>query len=230
MSHAALVISGTRIIYNEGEKEIGIRVENVGNNPSLAQAWLAEYSTDETINDGLANQGTDNIPFFITPPAFRVNPGEAQTIRMLFSGSETLAKDRESLFSFNLLDIPPSTNENKNALHIAVSSKLKVFYRPKAIQSVAKNFEQTTKVNINANQSQFTIDNSAPFYMNFTALNIIDGNKVIKEIKLTMAAPFSINTYHLNENDIKLLQKYKNIELVYLNDYGSKKNLKIKSN
>lgn len=51
-----------------------------------------------------------------------------QHIRLIFTG-KGLPKDRESLFLFNILEIPSINSDNENHLQIAVKSKLKLFYR-----------------------------------------------------------------------------------------------------
>ena len=48
----------------------------------------------------------DAAPFIVLPPIVRIEPGKGQSWRSVFNGSR-LPQDRESLFWFNLLDIPP---------------------------------------------------------------------------------------------------------------------------
>ncbi len=67
--------------------------------PSLTQVW---------VDDGrVQNQPEkDAAPFIVLPPIVRIEPGKGQSWRLVFNGSR-LPQDRESLFWFNLLDIPP---------------------------------------------------------------------------------------------------------------------------
>ncbi len=52
----------------------------------------------------------------------------------MFNGSR-LPQDRESLFWFNLLDIPPEPKNGKtdNYLQLAIRSRIKLFYRPAGV-------------------------------------------------------------------------------------------------
>lgn len=39
-SNAGVIIGGTRVIYNEGKKDVNISVENPDDIPYLIQAWI----------------------------------------------------------------------------------------------------------------------------------------------------------------------------------------------
>ncbi|PLM40663.1 pilus assembly protein, partial [Klebsiella quasipneumoniae] len=96
---ASMVIDGTRIVFPGDKKEIAVRATNVGETPSLTQVW---------VDDGRVQNRPekDSAPFIVLPPIVRIEPGKGQSWRLVFNGSR-LPQDRESLFWFNLLDIPP---------------------------------------------------------------------------------------------------------------------------
>ncbi len=76
----------------------------------------------------------DAAPFIVLPPIVRIEPGKRQSWRLVFNGSR-LPQDRESLFWFNLLDIPPEPKNGKtdNYLQLAIRSRIKLFYRPAGV-------------------------------------------------------------------------------------------------
>lgn len=124
---ASMVIDGTRIIFPGDKKEIAVRATNMGETPSLTQVW---------VDDGrVQNQPEkDAAPFIVLPPIVRIEPGKGQSWRLVFNGSR-LPQDRESLFWFNLLDIPPEPKNGKtdNYLQLAIRSRIKLFYRPAGV-------------------------------------------------------------------------------------------------
>ena len=67
---AGIVISGTRVIYPAQSREITVQVQNVGDGPSLVQAWIDSGDPEQTA------ESTD-APFVLTPPIGRVEPGRS---------------------------------------------------------------------------------------------------------------------------------------------------------
>lgn len=100
LSQAAIVITGTRVVYPESSREVNVRLTNVEQSPVLVQAW---------IDDGNAGASPDEIkvPFVLMPPVFRVEPKKGQTLRVMYTGDD-LPKDRESVYWLNVLEIPQS--------------------------------------------------------------------------------------------------------------------------
>lgn len=122
-------IHGTRIIYPAEEREVTVSVDNVGKAPRLLQVWVDNGDERATAESAVA-------PFLLTPPISRVEPGKGQSFRLMFTGGE-LPQDRESVFWFNVLEVPPKpeqkTDEAVNYLQFAVRTRLKIFYRPKGL-------------------------------------------------------------------------------------------------
>ena len=92
------------------------------------QSWIDTGDMNSQPNSAKA-------PFIILPPVARVDGGQSQALRIMYSGAP-LAADRESLYWLNVLDIPPelSGTEGKNYLQFAVRSRLKLFFRPKGLK------------------------------------------------------------------------------------------------
>ena len=131
LANASVVITGTRVIYPADQREVNIQLSNTGDVPALVQAWVEPYTDPSAPEHDVKEQ---DIPFVLSPPVFRINPKEGQTIRLMYVGSD-LPQDRESVFYFNVLDIPPAPSAGKadNFLQLAINSKLKLFFRPTAV-------------------------------------------------------------------------------------------------
>lgn len=55
---------------------------------------------------------------------------------MALPAAASLPKDRETLFYFNVREIPPKSDK-ENVLQVALQSRLKLFYRPESIKKKA---------------------------------------------------------------------------------------------
>ncbi|HBV8970905.1 TPA: molecular chaperone [Klebsiella oxytoca] len=126
---ADIVITGTRFVYPEKEKEVTVKIDNVGKTPALVQVWIDDGNPDATPE-------TARAPFTLTPPINRIDGGKGQTLRIMYTG-ETLPLDKESLFWLNVLEIPASRKDKNNQLQLAVRSRLKIFFRPQGLPGIA---------------------------------------------------------------------------------------------
>ncbi len=126
-ARAALVLSDTRLVYHAAAHEAWIDVLNVGKQPALMQAWIDSGNPSATPQD-------TRVPFVVTPPMARIDAGQRQTISVVFTGAR-LPTDRESLYWFNLLDIPPEPHlkPGTNFIQFAVRTRIKLLYRPASL-------------------------------------------------------------------------------------------------
>ena len=163
---ADIVISGTRIIYPQSSKDVVVNLDNHGTKPLLVQTWLDDG------RDGV-NPEELKLPFIITPPVSRIDPKKGQSVRITYTGSP-LPQDRESLFWFNVLEIPPKSKaadkENLNQVQLAFRTRIKFFYRPdglkgSAVKLVAHNNSpynvSVSAVTIKASQKTYDVDHKA---------------------------------------------------------------------
>ncbi|MCC3263204.1 fimbria/pilus periplasmic chaperone, partial [Paenibacillus polymyxa] len=83
------------------------------------------------INNPQSTPENADAPFVASPQIFRMAPHSGQMVRLSFVG-QPLARDRESLFYLNFLQVPAvrQTDSDKNKLLLVVTNRLKVFYRP----------------------------------------------------------------------------------------------------
>lgn len=129
-AQAAVQISGTRVIYPAGQREVTVNVHNGGDTPRLLQVWVDNGNSEQTAENAQS-------PFLVTPPIARVNAGKGQALRVIHAGGD-LPVDRESVFWLNVLDIPPQPKKiagsEQNILQFAVRSRIKIFYRPQGLE------------------------------------------------------------------------------------------------
>ena len=123
-AQASVVIDSTRIVYPQNDKEVTLRLKSKNHTPVLIQAWLDSGDEHSTPDQAIA-------PFVVTPPIARMEPGKQQVLRLAYTG-ETLPSNRESLFWFNLLEVPSQSlgAQRADQLQFAFRSRIKVFFRP----------------------------------------------------------------------------------------------------
>nr|WP_314267234.1 molecular chaperone [uncultured Moellerella sp.] len=216
--HANIIIHSTRIVYPEGNKEVAAQLQNTGINPALVQAWLDDGDPESTPE-------TTNVPFILTPPVVKIESQSGQQLRIKFTGG-SLAKDRESLFYLNVLDIPPIDEavQDKNLMQIAIRSRIKVFYRPNNLAFPVEKISSNTRLTIN--NSIGTLENNTPYYLNILALK--ENKKSVNLLEEgTMVPPYSQFQIPLKNT---LLKSNKSVQLTIVNDYGSTEEITIPTN
>lgn len=166
-AHAGVLIDATRIVYPAQEREVTVKFTNKGQGPVLMQIWVDRGDSQSKPQDA-------DAPFLATPPIFRLDPLKGQSVRLAFTG-ETLPQDRESLFWFNALEIPPlPQNADGNMMQIAVRSRMKLFYRPSGLPGdLPKAIAQVTwSVQRQADSYVLRGENSSPYHLSFSALSL----------------------------------------------------------
>lgn len=128
---AGVVIVGTRIIFEAKDKDRTIQLNNQDDAPAMIQAWIDAGDAD-------AKASEIRVPFVLTPPLARIEPRQGQSLRLLHTpqAMPELPTDRESVFYFNVLEIPPRREAalDENLLQLAVRSRIKLFYRPVSLE------------------------------------------------------------------------------------------------
>ncbi|MEO3989980.1 fimbrial chaperone [Pseudocitrobacter cyperus] len=168
---ADIVLSSTRIIYKAAMKDATIRMENKGERPLLVQSWF-------DTGDQNADPGSINVPFVATPPVSRVDAKQGQTVKVTYTGSQPLASDRESIFWFNVLEVPPklpdSEAKGKNLLQLAFRTRIKLFYRPDGLEGTASEApaKQQWQLRQTGGHAVIHITNPTPFYISFNSINL----------------------------------------------------------
>jgi len=211
VSHATLadiVISGTRVIYPQSAKDVTVKMENRGNKPLLVQTWLDD-GRDTTNPQAL------RLPFIVTPPVSRVDPAKGQTVRITYLG-QPLPTDRETLFWFNVLEVPPKAKaaDEQSMLQLAFRTRIKLFYRPDGLQgdpAVAAGQLKWSQQN-----STLTARNDSPYYVSLAKIDASVGGKKVA-IEPHYVAPFASHSYSLKATGAAHVA---NVAYSAINDFG----------
>lgn len=212
-AQADMTIDTTRIIYLGGKRDVTFKVSNISNEqPSFVQLWLDDGNSSATAEDAVS-------PFNLTPPVARINAGASQVVRMVFTG-EPLPPDRESIFYFNMLELPQKSAAD-NKLSFAVRTRIKVFYRPQGIKGEPANVLDQVTWKIVQKDKEWVAEgsNPTPFYLSFFSLNLDDNEKFEFFVDGDMLPPMGKLSIRLGEVG-KMKQSYKAIKVNYINDYG----------
>lgn len=212
-----IIVNGTRFIYPGNDKEITVQLNNTADRPALAQAWLDNGEPGATPD-------TITTPFTISPPISRVDGKSGQTLRIKLANPAGLAKNRESVWWLNILEIPPvmadSRNEGKNILQLAIRSRFKLFYRPAGLGNRAQAGE---KLVLTGQGNRLSIANNSPFYL--TVSNVLRNGKNINP-KTTMIAPNASETISLSST----VKRGEILTVHNINDYGTEVPVKLAVN
>lgn len=167
---AGIVIESTRYLYKEGDREISAQIENKDEIPYLIKSWVE------------MPQGTTPA-FMATPPLFRLEGKQKNTVRIFSTGNVNAPTDRESTYYFNVMAIPPAddTYVENNTIQLAVRHRMRLIYRPKSLSGLSINSE-AQKISWHKSGSKLTINNPTPFFYYFNTVTI-GGREIKNEIK-----------------------------------------------
>ncbi|PLQ00447.1 fimbrial biogenesis chaperone [Cupriavidus pauculus] len=189
-AHASVVISGTRVVYNAKESETTIKLTNEGKTPSLTQVWIdrGEVNDDPSLIDA---------PFTVSPPVSRIDPGKAQTLRIVYTG-EPLAEDKELVFWLNVLDIPPKTSDGTeaNKLQLAFRSRIKLFFRPTGIQGSA--VDAPDQIQWTLVPGGIEARNPTAYHVSFASIEVTAGGRNVKAETVGMVDPGASKVFTLS--------------------------------
>ncbi|PFH11521.1 P pilus assembly chaperone PapD [Collimonas sp. PA-H2] len=164
---AGVVVGGTRVVYDGTKREASISVNNPEKaTPYLVQSWVEEASAE----------GNEKAPFLITPPLFRLDPGQENVLRVIRTGG-SFPENKESVFWLNIKSIAASEQTDANQLQIAVKTRIKLFFRPPGLSGNAA--EAYKALTFQRHGDQLQVNNPTSYYVSFFSVKI--GDKEIKD-------------------------------------------------
>ncbi|EGT5711715.1 molecular chaperone [Cronobacter dublinensis subsp. dublinensis] len=214
---AAIALDRTRVVYNGDEKSISLSISNENKHlPYLAQAW---------IEDAQGNKIT--APLNVLPPVQRVEAGAKSQVKVQASAATaSLPQDRETLFYFNLREIPPRSNK-PNTLQIALQTRIKLFYRPAAIaldKTQAAEGDWVEKITLTRQGDKYMVNNPTPYFM-----TIVEGTAGVKgkpvNFEPLMVGPKSSAAIEASASAFGTSPV-----LSYVNDYGGRPHIQFSCN
>lgn len=222
-SWAAMVIEGTRVVVRGGDKETIVKMSNQGNLPLVVQSWI---DTGEQDRDKSPDQ--IRVPFNLTPPISRVDPTKGQTVRIFLTG-EQMPLDRESLYWFNVLEIPPKNKQQvESVVQFTIRSRLKLIYRPKELgRDISRDEVNKVRWSLASDKDGKTVlraMNTTPYYFTFAQGEAVMANGVNLKIVGDMVAPnASVDLYPEKGS----LMGLKTFQMNYINDFGAMVEFKV---
>lgn len=201
--NAAVNLDRTRFIYNEQDKSTSLRISNASKDlPYLAQAWLEDKDHKKSA-----------LPFAVLPPLQRLEAGSESLVRIeKLISVLSLPQDKESVFYFNLREIPPKSDK-VNVLQLAMQTQIKMFYRPKSISLVGSKPWQEQLV-LNKVDAGFQVINPTPYHITVSKFAISEKENSIDGFDGFMIEPQSKLDLPMKDN------KLDGFALTYINDYG----------
>jgi len=168
---AGVVITGTRLVYPASQKEITVKLNNNGMKPALVQAWV-------DTGDVQSSPTSSKAPFVLSPPVSRIDPSKGQSLRLMFTGAP-LPASKESVFWFNILEIPPKAEGpmEMNVLQMAFRSRIKIFYRPDGLPGSPSDAPQQVQWKVIADGAGYALQASNPtvYHVSLVELALVAG-------------------------------------------------------
>lgn len=206
-AQAAVNVDRTRIIMGSNQKSVSIVLNNESHDtPYLAQAWV-EDADGKTVNGLVA-----------LPPLQRLDAGKKAQVRIMRANdalATQLPQDRESLFYFNVREIPPEPPKtDANILQLTTQSRLKLLLRP-ATLGKSDEIHPERSLQVQARGDHLMLKNPTPYYVTVIWLGRDKKQQLQGFDSSPMLAPFS-------EQDVKaaLPADAEALLLGNIDDYG----------
>ncbi|WP_371813228.1 molecular chaperone [Kosakonia sp. MUSA4] len=207
---ANVIMTGTRIIYPDDIKEKTIQLRNTGSQPFIVSIQVDDGSSIEKAKHPEA-------PFITTPQIFRMEPESGQSVKLIFTG-DNLPQDRESIFYFSFSQLPYLKNKDnvRNQLVLALTNRLKIFYRPHTIPG--NSYETVEKLSFQVKPHGIEVTNPTGYYSVIRRAELIANGTKYPLADAVMVPPKSKVEWPLHAN--KVNTQNASIALVTVNDYG----------
>lgn len=206
---AAISLDRTRVIFNGNEQSTTLSISNQNKElPYLAQAWLENAQGNKI-----------DSPLTALPPLQRIEAGTKSQVKVqITQGIDKLPQDKETLFYFNLREIPPKANK-PNTLQIALQTRIKLFYRPKAIAITRADqsnpYQQ--KLTLMRQGDHFVASNPTPYYITLAKASTTLKGDAVKGFEPMMIPPKGNATLGGSASVLGNAPV-----LTYINDYGGR--------
>ncbi|HHV7361220.1 TPA: fimbrial biogenesis chaperone [Morganella morganii] len=210
--------SQSRVIYHPKDREQTLMLANSNDYPVIIQTW---------VDKGEGSPDTPNVPFISMPPITRLDPGDMKGVRIIYNKGE-LPEDRESLFWFNMYEVPPEKKGNtpENSVLVAMNTQIKLFYRPEGITSTPETaFPKVFCKKVS--DSKVSCSNPEPIHLSVIsmALETKSGQQLASKDGDFMLLPFSERMFNFPKTSDLPIQ----ITADYIDDYGAKQVALIKN-
>jgi P pilus assembly chaperone PapD len=209
-AHAAIALDRTRVIFSGDQKSMSLNVTNKNPQlPYLAQGW---------IEDAKGNKIKE--PFTVLPPVQRIEAGKSSQVKVqALSGVAGLPQDRESVYYFNLREIPPKSTK-PNTLQLALQTRVKLFYRPNGLAIDSNATPVQEKLTLTRQGGKYIVNNPTPYFVTLIGASNRKGAESGKDFEPVMVDPKGSATLSVSADSLG-----NSPVLTYINDYGGRPEL-----
>jgi chaperone protein PapD len=209
-AQAAIALDRTRVVFDGSVQSVSLSVSNQNKQlPYLAQGWLEDEQGNKI-----------QSPLTVLPPVQRIEPGKPSQVKIqALPAAKMLPQDRETLYYFNLREIPPKSNK-PNSLQIALQTRIKLFYRPAAIAPERNAAPWQEQLTLSKQGDKFIVNNPTPYYVTIVDAATRKGVEGAKGFEPFMVppkgnTPLTVSAGSLGGSPV----------LTYINDYGGRPQL-----
>ncbi|CAO95308.1 fimbria/pilus periplasmic chaperone [Erwinia tasmaniensis] len=214
-AQAAIALDRTRVIFNGDQTSVSLNISNQNKQlPYLAQGWLEDDKGNKI-----------QTPMTVLPPVQRIEPNKPSQIKIqALPQAAQLAQDRETLFYFNLREIPPKSDK-ANTLQIALQTRIKLFFRPAAIAVQKNSAPAQEQMTLSRQGDSFVVNNPTPYYVTIIDASNMKNGTGAKGFQPFMVAPKSSVPLTVSASSVGSAPV-----LTYINDYGGRPQLSFSCN
>jgi len=209
-------MTGTRVIYPESAPGVTLQLSNGDDFPYLVQIWLDAGREDSAPDD------TDEVPFLLSPPVFRIEPQRGQAVRLMLTDGEHLPQDRESLFYLNFSQIPAldETAREGNSLMLLMHNRLKVLFRPRGLKPAEPETQALAcGLRFDIRDGQVAVENPAAFHAVVARAELVQDERRVPLVEAQVVPPFAHREWPLDETVTPGAGA--KVEVILVNDYGA---------
>ncbi|MFL1502924.1 fimbria/pilus periplasmic chaperone [Pseudomonas sp. O64] len=180
-AYAAVGLDRTRVIFDGGKDATSVNITNNNTQlPYLAQGWIEDEAGKKITS-----------PLIVLPPVQRLEPGKQSQVKVqALPAAKSLPQDRETVFYFNLREIPPRSDK-ANTLQIALQTRIKLFYRPQAItpsqQDLSNPWQE--KLTLTLQGERYQVNNPTPYYVTLVDARSTKDGKTVAGFEPLMIPP-----------------------------------------
>lgn len=208
-ANAAVGLDRTRVIFDGGKDATSVNITNNNTQlPYLAQGWIEDEAGKKITS-----------PLIVLPPVQRLEPGKQSQMKVqALPAAKTLPQDRETVYYFNLREIPPRSDK-PNTLQIALQTRIKLFYRPQAITPTQQDLSNPwqEKLTLTREGDRYQVNNPTPYYVTLVDARSAKDGKTLPGFEPLMIPP---------KGSLALGPTVKALgstpHLAYVNDYGGR--------
>ncbi|MBO2605422.1 molecular chaperone [Shewanella algae] len=205
-SFAGVSLDSSRVIFHSDNSTQQINLVNANDYPVIVQIWVNDGGFD------ISSEDASYVPVIPVPAIFNLSPRERRSINLIRIRDD-MPVNMESLYWFNIYEIPPHSNSSlvsENVMVVTMQTQYKLFFRPDFIK------EKITKVGeyikLNWCDGKLKINNQGPFYLTITRIELDNHTPPLQP---QMLAPFSSDSLEL-----PIKPSAQSASIYYLDDYG----------